>query len=360
MAQQLLNYLFDGQEGQFDVGWKNAFWYDFKNIQIPIDHANGTPTHWLYWEAEGQSYDGDDKDWNRFRSPEQRFVWKKFLPQNEHADLLNDIGQGYHWFHGTTPFHSRLARPTMLQQGQVELSFEFWADWYKWEGHKVPKTEVSDSNGCRVELHIIDTGLDQSFNWDTDDKGTIRQQQSTLQSHLDGLPGNHNEWLIVKPSLGHTVKTKTFDVPRTGLYLLVFGVYTVWAVPDGKGSNGLFVLSAGATQTTATGTPTTSPPTGGQTETPPTTTTGGQGTPRVQYERTYQLIHSSVSDQEAAQIFLDGYRKGKTTGTSADDAGVGDLNVRIVEVYGWPAANQAELLAWFNTHYPGTQVTIIN
>ena len=359
MPQQLFNYLFDGQKGQFDVGWQEASWYDYKNIHIPIDHAGGTPTHWLYWEAEGASYDADDADWNRFKSPEQRFMWAKFLPEHEHADLLNKIGQSYNWFHGNSPFHSRLARPAMLKKGQVELSFEFYADWYKWEGQKIPKTDVSDSNGCRVELHIIDTGLNQPFDWDTADEGTLRSQQAQLQGHLNSLPGNQGDWLIVNPSLGHTLKTKTIDVPRDGLYLLVYGVYTVWAVPDGKGRNGLFVLSMGATQTVGEDEGDVSTPKPPPTTTPPPTVSGQRGTPRLQYERTYQLIHSSVPDSQASQIFLKGFRQGKTTGTSADDAGIGDLDVRIVEVYGWPAAEQAELIAWYNQHYPGVQVRFV-
>lgn len=370
MSQQLFDYLFDGQQGQFDVGWQNAFWYDYKNVHIPIDHANGKPTHWLYWEAEGKSYDADNEGWNRFKSPEQRFTWAKFLPQHEHGDLLNSIGQSYNWFQGNAPFHSRLARPTMLKKGQVELRFELYADWYKWDGRKIPKSEVSDSNGCRLELAIIDTGRNEPFNWDTADEGTLRSQQNTLQNHLNALPGNHTDWLIVNPSLGHTVKTKTIEVPRDGLYLLVFGVYTVWAVPDGKGRNGLFVLSLGAKQkegASVTGTvadtfPTTtstpvSPPSATPTSNRQMTT--HRGAPRVPYERTFQLIHSSVPDAQASQIFLRGFRQGKTTGTSADDAGLGDLDTKIVEVYGWPAAEQSDLLTWFKQHYPGTQVKIM-
>lgn len=372
MSQTLFEYLFDGEEGQYDVGWQNAHWYDYKNIHIPIDHTEGKPTHWLFWEAEGQSYDADNESWNRFKSPEQRMTWAKFLPAHEHADLLNSVGHSYNWFHGNSPFHSRLARPTMLKKGKVTLTFEFYADWYKWDGRKIPKNEVSDSNGCRVELAIVDTGLNEPYNWDTGDEGTLRHQQNVLQGKLNTLPGNHDDWLIVNPSLGHTIKTKTIDVPRDGLYLLVYGVYTVWAVPDGKGRNGLFVLSLGAEQgegaadladsvdlftaPAETTTPTTAQPE----RTAASITVNSRGTPRIQYERTFQLIHGTVSDDRAAQIFLSGFRQGKTTGTSADDAGIGDLDVKIVEVYGWPTAEQAELLAWFNQHYPGTQVKIMS
>lgn len=364
--QQLFDFQFDGQKGQFDVGWQKARWYDYKNIQVPIDHANGSPTHWVYWEAEGPSYYGDGKDWNRFKSPEQRFVWKEFLPAHEHATLLNGIGQAYNWFQGNSPFHSRIARPTFLQKGQVEFTVEFWADWYKWDNGKVPLNQVGDPNNCRVELFMLDTGLSASLDWNTSDEGAIRRNQGQLQAVLSALPGQHEDWLIVNPTLGNTVKSKTFNVPRDGLYLLVFGVMTVWAVPGGQGRNGLFVHGISAKQVQGSPTPppptsTPTPPT--PTPTPPTPTPPvsktGRGAPRVQFERTYQLIHNSVPDNFAAQIFLDGRRQGKTTGFSADDAGVGDLDVKIVEVYGWPAGEQQDLVDFYHNHYPGVQVRFL-
>lgn len=364
MAETVFEYKFDGRKGQYDVGWQQAFWYDYKNIHIPIDHANGTPTHWIYWEAEGQSYDADNEGWNRFKSPEQRMTWEDFLPPHEHADLLNDIRQAYNWFHGSNPFHSRLARPTMLRQGQAELRFQFWADWYKYDGGKIPISQIGDPNHARVEMFIIDTGLNEPFNWDTGDDGTLRHQQGVLQGFLNGAAGQPTEWLMVNPSVGRTVKTRSVNVPRDGLYLCVFGVYSVWAVPGNRGRNGLFAHSMSVNQTFGPGTPVEYFPEEGQTPTPSTGTGrprgeaaySQRGKPRLQYERTFQLIHGSVPDDQAAQIFLRGYRQGKTTGTSADDAGLGDLDVKIVEVYGWPAAEHNALIAWFNEHYPGTQV----
>ncbi|NJN55249.1 MAG: hypothetical protein HC804_11095 [Anaerolineae bacterium] len=251
MAETVFEYKFDGRKGQYDVGWQQAFWYDYKNIHIPIDHASGTPTHWIFWEAEGQSYDADQEGWNRFKSPEQRMTWEQFLPPHEHADLLNDISQAYNWFHGSNPFHSRLARPTMLRKGQAELRCKFYADWYKFDGGKIPTSQVGDPNHARVEMFILDTGLNEPFNWDTGDDGTIRHQQGILQNTLNGAAGQRPGWLMVNPSVGHTTKTQTVTVPRDGLYLCVFGVYSVWAVPGGRGRNGLFVHSLGTSQSFA-------------------------------------------------------------------------------------------------------------
>ncbi len=375
MAETVFEYKFDGRKGQFDVGWQQACWYDYKNIHIPIDRLSGIPTHWVFWEAEGQSYDADNQGWNRFKSPEQRMTWADFLPPHEHADLLNDIGQSYNWFHGSNPFHSRLARPTMLHQGQAEMRFQFFADWYKYDNGKVPISQIADPNHARVEMFIIDTGLNEPFDWNTADEGRLRHQQGVLQNILNGAAGQHTDWLVVNPSVGRTVKTRTVNVPRNGLFLCVFGVYSVWAVPEARGRNGLFVHSMGVSQSSGPGVPADPFPGGDQTSTPtaPTHTidrpgaegpraeaTSQRGKPRLQYERTFQLIHNSVPDSQAAQIFLSGYRQGKTTGTSADDAGIGDLDVKIVEVHGWPTAERNALVAWFNQHYPGTQVRFMN
>ncbi|MCP4361223.1 MAG: hypothetical protein GY796_24710 [Chloroflexi bacterium] len=360
MSNKIFQYKFNGQQGQRDIGWAIAHWYDFKNVQVPIDHEDGVPTHWVYWEAEGKSYFADNEDWNRFKSPEQRFMWKKFLPEHEHDTLLNDIGQSYNWFHGNSPFHSRIARPTMLKKGQVELTFEFYADWYQWKKKKIPINKVGDQNNCRVELEILDTGLSAPLNWQ--DEGAIPQNQGQLNGVLNQMSGQHDDnWLIVNPTLGHTVKTRTIDVPHDGLYLLVYGIYTVWAVIGGHGRNGLFVLSTSAQQLTGGVPDDISKSPDLKDEKPPTDAQPTQrGQPRLQYERTFQLIHGSVSDDRASQIFLQGFRQGKTTGTSADDAGLGDLDVKIVEVYGWPAVEQGDLIAWFSQHYPGTQVKFLD
>lgn len=357
---QLFEYQFDGRLGQRDVGWANACWYDQYNVQVPIDRLDGTPTHWIFWQAEGQSYYADDQYWNSFKSPEKRFTWADFLPPHEHATLLNEIGQSYNWFHSAHPFHSRIARPTMLSAGEVTLHFEFFADWYKWEGQKVPISQIADPNHARIEMHLIDTGYQAPFDWAGEDEGVLRHQQSLLQAVLAGLAPVHDQWHSVDPSVGHTVKSQTFTVPRSGLYLCVFGVYTVWAVPEARGRNGLFVhkLSVSGAAGSA------GPDKGIMPITVPAPAEGaspsdGRGQPRTQYERTYQLLHHSLPEAQASRIFLQGYRQGKTTGTSADDAGLGALDVKIVEVYGWPMAEQAELLNWFNTHYPGTQVRFV-
>ena len=361
MAEEIFTYKFAGRKGQRDVGWADASWYDYKNIHVPIDRLDGDVVHWVVWESEEQSYYADDQPWNKFASPEMIIRWGDFLPAHEHDLFLNDIGQTYNWFQGGRPFHSRLARPTMLKKGQVELTFELYADAYRWDGGKKPMSEVSDANGPRMEMHIVDTGLNEQLGWGTDETWNKRHQE-TLKSHLATLPGRHDDWFVANPSLGEHTFTRTLDVPRDGLYLVVFGAMCVWAVPQGSGRNGLWGKSMGAKQVTASdssgaGDFTTMPidlrPIAGQT---PGGTTGTRGAPRVQYERTFKLIHNSVPENMALSIFKQARAAGQTIGFSPDDAGLGDLDIKIVEVYGWPTAEVNELQQFFATYYPGTQV----
>ncbi|MCL4867966.1 MAG: hypothetical protein KJ063_03270 [Anaerolineae bacterium] len=260
----IFNYQFAGRQGQFDVGWQHANWYDFKNIHVPIDHLEGKPVHWLYWEATGASYYADNSPWNQFKSPEQIFRWKDHLPAHEHSTLLNSIGQGYNWFHGNSPFHSRLARPTVLSKGQVELTFTFFADWYKWEDGKRPLNEVGDPHHARVEMHLVDTGLNEAPDWAAMDEPEIRAAHQRLGHILAQLPGRHEQWHTVSPTVGPTTVSRQVAVPRDGLYLVVFGAMAVWAIPGGSGRNGLWGhgMQARAVVTT--------PPTPPVVPTPPT------------------------------------------------------------------------------------------
>jgi hypothetical protein len=78
-----------------------------------------------------------------------------------------------------------------------------------------------------------------------------------------------------------------------------------------------------------------------------------RGVPRAQYERTYVLLPPDTSSEWAAAVVdatWDEHRY--TVGSSADDAGIGDLdNRRVVAINprDWPS----DLRAFFEEHYPG-------
>jgi len=80
-----------------------------------------------------------------------------------------------------------------------------------------------------------------------------------------------------------------------------------------------------------------------------------RGTPREQYQRTYVLLPPDA-DQTWALAVVDGSwdQHRYTIGGSADDAGIGDLDVRRVVAVNpgkWPS----DLRAFFEEHYPGVE-----
>jgi hypothetical protein len=83
-----------------------------------------------------------------------------------------------------------------------------------------------------------------------------------------------------------------------------------------------------------------------------------RGAPRTQYERTYILFPTGSSLEWQQQIKADNFDKKWTYGESADDAGLGDLDVRIVHVMyeyheDW---DKVKLDDFFHDDYPGVIV----
>jgi hypothetical protein len=82
-----------------------------------------------------------------------------------------------------------------------------------------------------------------------------------------------------------------------------------------------------------------------------------RGSPRVQYERTYVLLPVNA-DMTWALAVVDGMWNTQryTMGSSADDAGIGDLDTRRVIAVNpdqWPS----DLRAFFDQYYPGVEYT---
>lgn len=84
-----------------------------------------------------------------------------------------------------------------------------------------------------------------------------------------------------------------------------------------------------------------------------------RGEPRIQYERLYVLLPPGA-DKEWASAVVDATwdKRRCTIGGSADDAGIGDLDSRLIIAInpsGWPG----DLGAFFAEHYPGVVVSYI-
>lgn len=84
---------------------------------------------------------------------------------------------------------------------------------------------------------------------------------------------------------------------------------------------------------------------------------GGRGTPRIQYERYYVLLPPGANKEWARAVVEATWdRQRYTVGGSADDAGIGDLDSRIVlavnpELWGGPDV----LKQFFAENYPGVR-----
>jgi len=92
-------------------------------------------------------------------------------------------------------------------------------------------------------------------------------------------------------------------------------------------------------------------------EEPPPEPALSRGTPRTQYMRIYNVIPPTATLEEATHIFQAAWKRSReTVGGSYDDAGVGDLDVRVAVLHGIPEAQRQTFIEWFAEHYPGVSV----
>lgn len=96
------------------------------------------------------------------------------------------------------------------------------------------------------------------------------------------------------------------------------------------------------------------------TDPPEITPVPGNGEPRVQYERTYWVLYDDGTLTESQVRILAGIaydENRRTLGYSFDDAGIGNLDVRNVVVWGYPQNNINTILDWYRRYYGGVTVT---
>ncbi|GAF90812.1 unnamed protein product, partial [marine sediment metagenome] len=83
------------------------------------------------------------------------------------------------------------------------------------------------------------------------------------------------------------------------------------------------------------------------------------GEPRVPYERTYVLLPPSAGVEWAQAVLAATWNEKRyTLGSSADDAGIGDLAVRRVIAVN-PSKWPGDLAAFYNQYYPGVIYTAV-
>ena len=85
-----------------------------------------------------------------------------------------------------------------------------------------------------------------------------------------------------------------------------------------------------------------------------------RGKPRSQYKRTYNVISPTATEDEAVDIFREGWRRSReTTGGSYDDAGIGDLDVRKINLHGLKPAEVSAHIDFYEQFYPGVELKFI-
>jgi hypothetical protein len=85
-----------------------------------------------------------------------------------------------------------------------------------------------------------------------------------------------------------------------------------------------------------------------------------RGMPRVQYRRTYVLLPSDAGREWAIAVVNATWdEEHYTVGSSADDAGVGDLDERSVVAIN-PTSWPDNLESFFKEHYPGVKYSDVH
>ncbi len=78
------------------------------------------------------------------------------------------------------------------------------------------------------------------------------------------------------------------------------------------------------------------------------------GAPRVQYKRVYHLLNQNASIYDFVAVAREAYEDRSTVGFSYDDAGIGDLEERVVVLHG---KHPGRIEEWFKDNYPGVVVS---
>jgi hypothetical protein len=85
-----------------------------------------------------------------------------------------------------------------------------------------------------------------------------------------------------------------------------------------------------------------------------------RGMPRVQYDRSYILLPSSLPLDMALAAMRVAYQTHTTIGFSPDDAGVGDLDVRRVIAVSPEEIGNGLTQAWYEQYYPGVEFVAVS
>jgi len=84
-----------------------------------------------------------------------------------------------------------------------------------------------------------------------------------------------------------------------------------------------------------------------------------RGNPRIQYERVYNLVNPDATPAQYLAICSLVLSRRQTVGFSADDAGIGNLDVRRVIAWGFPESSHKAYRDFFAQYYPGVEIVFV-
>lgn len=279
-------------------------WYHPGNIsELQI------PDSWAWWHAnETITNPYDTAPHSRFVRPEVRVLPREQIPEHEQLLFLLDGDQCLKAFKGSGSIFFSLAQDINLEAGRYRLTVKVYPDVVsRYDGGKV---FADDPNAALIRFRINDDyGVLQPINpvW-LDERDINRLQTVTHEFDAEGMTTVRIYFML------------PFPLPQNGVFCDDWSLEVV-DEPD--------------------------PP-------PDPPTCNHRGLPRVQYERTVVLLPPNAGLELVRTVTDAAYVYRSTVGSSADDAGVADLDKRVVVAVnpsGWPT----DLESFFKQFYPGVE-----
>jgi len=288
--------------GSFEGGWYHPG--SVPELQIP----NG----WEFWYADSSVPNPvDPADHSRFQRPEVRVLPADQLPADERGIFILDGDHTLKIFKGHGAWMARFSQVLTLEPGAYRFTVNLWPDLIQgYDGDR--KVWASDPDGNDGLMRFWFDGTPDDY-WQSVPPPTGQQSaEHWRQFSLDFLADGEVE-------LGIELMCP-FALHNSGFFADGWTLERVDDVPDPQPC---------------------------------------RGAPREQYERTYNVIVPRATTEQAVTIFRDAWERAfETVGGSADDAGIGDLDVRRVVIHGAePGLDQANFLEFYDEWYPGVDVT---
>jgi murein DD-endopeptidase MepM/ murein hydrolase activator NlpD len=284
-------------------------WYHHQGIaEIQV------PGGWEFWFApEDFTNPVDDAPHSVFRQPEMRVLSTAFLPEHEWEDYIAEGIKCVKIFKAHGAWRAGLYQGVNLMPGTYAVSLQIYGDLYKDYIEEGPGKVWANDPGGRDGTVECSVFSDSAF-------AAIPAYPVDPQSIMPGYRVNYN-WAFSILEEGKYDVQFTFMCPfplmNAGLFLDMASVKRVETIPP-------------------------DPPTPGS----------GRGQPREQYARTYVLLPPDGDTELALAVTaLTFPRYRATVGGSADDAGIGNLDVRSVVALN-PDNWQGSLEDFYKEHYP--------